>query len=150
MRPSSTTCVLSILVMLILTAIVQSGLAGAASAPPGTGTATPRMTGPLTFKTKRGFIHIAPTRDWLLRHSRLNAANGMAATGGNLINHGGDVMPSLTAYLIFWLAPTASAPGGCLDPVAGSYANGNTDSTYRNLMARFITDLNGTPYFGML
>jgi hypothetical protein len=52
--------------------------------------------------------------------------------------HNGSVMHEVTAYLIFWL------PGGHTFEPAGS------DSRFEALMAQFMRDLGGTPFYGLL
>jgi len=66
------------------------------------------------------------------QQSGLNCAPGQACT--NLSNHGGSVMHSATAFLIFWL------PGGSSTP----------SSEYERLLTRYFYSAGATPYFGLL
>ncbi len=52
--------------------------------------------------------------------------------------HGGAVMRTVTAYLIFW------------QPWAYSFEPGGSDAHFESLMKRFIQDLQGTSYYGLL
>lgn len=56
----------------------------------------------------------------------------------NFRYHQGQVMHSLTAYLIFWLPK-----GQTLEP-------GGSDKRYESLMSQFFNDVGGTPYYDVL
>jgi hypothetical protein len=51
--------------------------------------------------------------------------------------HGSSVMHSVTAYLIFWL------PNGV------SFEPGGNNSRFESIMAQYINDIGGTPYYGI-
>lgn len=57
---------------------------------------------------------------------------------------GSPVIHNLTVYLIFW-----KPVGLCYEPIGGSCSS-NNDASYESLIQRFITDLGGTPFYGML
>jgi hypothetical protein len=64
--------------------------------------------------------------------SGLNCAPGLPCL--NLSNHGGMVMHSATAFLVFWLPSGSTAPS----------------SQYERLLSRYFYDAGATPYFGLL
>ena len=64
--------------------------------------------------------------------STLNCVPGLPCL--NLSNHGGSVMHSATAFLVFWLPNGSAAPS----------------SQYERLLSRYFYDAGGTPYFSLL
>lgn len=64
--------------------------------------------------------------------STLNCSPGNPCL--NLTNHGGSVMHSVTAFLIFWLPRGSTAPS----------------PQYERLISRYFYDAGSTPYFGLL
>src|SRR5437588_3131354 len=86
----------------------------------------PNQVGNAHLTPKRGAHGSASTQ------SGLNCAPGQACT--NLSNHGGMVMHSVTAFLIFWLPSGSAAPS----------------SQFERLITRYFYDAGSTPYFGLL
>jgi uncharacterized repeat protein (TIGR01451 family) len=70
---------------------------------------------------------------------RPDTARRAASSGpGNLVFHGGPVMTSFTAYLIFWLPPGVH------------FSSSVSDANYEQLIMRYFQDIGGSPFYNIV
>jgi hypothetical protein len=99
--------------------------------------ATVCLAGPAHAQAQIGAVHVMKPRD---------ASAAATTSGGNLIDHGGLILPTSTIYAVWWGDP-AAFPADAQEGV-DQFLNGLNGSSYLGIANQYMRGANATTRFG--